>query len=176
MVSAGVIMGCLIGFTNCTQTPQATTLSGSANFGSSSFTHADKMSSCLPCHIPDRAAPTQGYVHYNNQDCVTCHTPTKWSEHSWHFRNPAQPTCIHCHRKDQPTTTSGNSHYNNQDCITCHQAALVPGVTWASLKNYTHTPSPTSCSSCHEKNRPTNIASHPKTGDCITCHTSTTQW
>ena len=175
MVAAGITLVCLIGFTNCTQRPQADSSSGSATLNSTGFTHADKMSSCLPCHIPDRAAPTSGYVHYNNQDCVTCHTPTAWSNHNWHLNNPAQTTCIQCHRKDQPVSTNGASHYNNQDCVTCHQAALTPGVTWANLTTYTHTPAPTSCAVCHEKDRST-ASTHPKTGDCITCHTSTTQW
>lgn len=126
-----LILASLLCFNNCVQRPQSEESTVSS---SSHFQHADKMTSCLVCHIPDRPTPTLGYVHYNNQDCVTCHVPTTWSDHSWHFHNPAQPTCIQCHHKDQPPSPQGLAHYNNQDCLLCHQAALTPGITWASLK------------------------------------------
>lgn len=157
-------------FTNCTERPRVEDLSSE----SVGFQHSEKILSCVPCHVPDRAAPTKGFVHYNNQDCVTCHTPTRWSEHSWHFRNPAQPTCAQCHRKDQPVVARGATHYDNQDCISCHQAALTPGITFANTKTFSHLPAPNMCMNCHEKDRPTTT--HGNGRDCISCHTPGGTW
>lgn len=157
-------------FNNCAQNPQVTEESARV----ASFKHTTNITSCSTCHTPDRPR-NAAFVHYNNQDCATCHfiPPATWSEHSWHLRNPAAPTCAQCHQKDQPAAVNGVVHYNNADCVNCHKAPLTAGITWQDRKPYAHTPTPNSCIACHEKDRPGAL--HWAGRDCVQCH-NTRAW
>jgi hypothetical protein len=88
-------------------------------------------------------------------------------------------TCIDCHRQDRPTQVIREFDHNHPagqgDCATCHQAHI--GGLWSD-GIYEHTPSPSTCFSCHETRRPTGPVGSPPyyhlyqygTGDCVYCH------
>lgn len=150
------------------------------------------------------------------QDCGTCHAapseadPTAaWTSGTFHAALDraaiAQPSsCLDCHansRPDHPIDSTNSSlapgqtfdhllHGGMGDCMTCHTST----TTWAG--GAFHQPGdtlPTSCSSCHDGERPTIDPGTPRTApfdfgtnplgvthgdgqDCVTCHTTTDTW
>jgi hypothetical protein len=87
--------------------------------------------------------------------------------------------CTECHAKDRPAPP----HVEDGDCGTCHNFSDTKSG-WLPLKGtssnsdpgtdpgtetFSHEPPPTSCISCHAKDRP--AAPHVQSGDCVTCHT-----
>lgn len=84
-------------------------------------------------------------------------------------------TCASCHLVLKPTsaTKSGYTHSSTYDCSACHTPHR-----WSDAK-LPHTPTPTSCNSCHTASRPARIANgsnHIQIGDCVFCHNPGTTW
>ncbi len=88
-------------------------------------------------------------------------------------------SCGVCHKSSKPSP----DHGLNQDCVTCHQSGA--GLSWLVGVQFSHTPAPTQCVSCHEEKRPqssqTGIThgssltdSSPK--DCVECHRPGESW
>jgi predicted CXXCH cytochrome family protein len=138
------------------------------------FSHNPAQTSCNSCHETKRpAAP-----HAATGDCISCHITSNWTGVNF-VHDSSITSCVSCHETKRPSNTkhlnaSGVSvvstpHYTSQDCVRCHTA----GVTWA----FTHSPSPSSCTSCHEIKRPAvvNGVTHVATGDCKGCH-NITNW
>lgn len=187
------------------------------NWLTSQFTHTPAPTSCTSCHNTTRPASTQYfakdptapnlnlYAHatqYNGgADCVSCHTSTpanigvRWAGGSYnHLTNTGATvtTCKDCHTGSRPTTLVGASQFNHTlngqgDCNQCH---TNPGSNWATGA-FSHTPTPTSCTSCHNSARPAstqyfakdpaapnlNLYAHATQynggADCVSCHTTT---
>lgn len=85
--------------------------------------------------------------------------------------------CMECHEATRPdpkidaSTGATLIHGDGADCAACH----VAGTSWRSFPRFSHTPTPESCVSCHQSNRPTqpvNRFDHTVagTGDCVSCH------
>lgn len=158
-------------------------------------------SSCLDCHANSRpiglvpanaAASVTKYDHTSlagNSDCIICHTSkSSWSNGSFHLANAKPTTCISCHSSYRPNSTTGfvglnpntpfdyNTHGGALDCITCHTSTnqFTLKSNWSGGQ-FVHSSTLTSCSSCHNSQRPTTIVNnfgHSKsgTGDCLGCH------
>jgi len=144
-------------------------------------------------------------------DCASCHTTnaqasswTSWATESiangtktslssrgvFHASLGTQPTaCILCHINERPVGSVGSPAFDHAnggtgDCVSCHATSAANiGLTWTGGQ-FTHTPTPTSCTSCHAtdsiyagvKANLTNQMLHTATTqDCATCHTSASQ-
>jgi hypothetical protein len=187
-----------------------------ADWAVSNFSHAPVPSSCTSCHLSARppatqfiaknpASPTVNlYAHatqYNGgADCVNCHTAVpanvgvRWSGGIYNHKTntgATVATCLDCHLGSRPTMPVGLSNFNHAtsgqgDCFACHKNA---GGDWKT-DAFSHTPTPTSCNSCHNSARPAsslyfakdptkptiNLYAHTTAynggADCVSCHTS----
>ncbi len=186
---------------NRDSTPRATLGVFHTGYGSTPTT-------CETCHTNERPVGYKGTVGLINNltptgglfdhaanggtgECATCHTsvPSQigltWVKGVF-SHSPTPTTCLGCHTSAQrPTGPVGSPAFDHAngglgDCVGCH--ASVPaniGKTWAS-GNYSHSPTPTSCSSCHlsdakflqVQNVITNQMKHTISGlpDCALCH------
>jgi len=85
-------------------------------------------------------------------------------------------SCIQCHENKRPQSTP--PHGQGGDCLGCHSASPNSAgvVSWKNITNFNHSPMPTSCISCHESKRPTDLSPHlekqwGQKEDCASCHT-----
>ena len=190
-----VLAGCLV------QQPSVTPAKRTAQFDHTGFT-----STCIACHSgdlpsgPAGSAGPNGTTHFDHSqgggtgDCVTCHASipanigVTW-EGALFGHSPQTTSCVACHVSDRPSGpvgmvgTYGTSQFDHSlgggtgDCVTCH--TLIPaniGVQWAG-GYYSHSPAPTTCITCHIKDRPvgpagTQMFDHANggQGDCVVCH------
>lgn len=130
-------------------------------------------------------------------ECSTCHTNPGgvWSGAQFHANMSPQPTsCIACHANSRPPGSFGSPLFNHytrggtQDCTVCHTVSTFASVgNWAGGQ-FPHT-AITSCSECHNSQRPTtntgwqqtvtsatttmDFTKHGGTTDCYTCHSTT---
>ncbi len=174
------------------------------------FVHTPSPASCTSCHVTDRpnaatyvpAGTTKDiFVHSTiykgDTDCVTCHTSVvanigvRWAGGKFDHKTNAgvlPSTCVNCHLGNRPVGPVGNPAYDHAnggtgDCIGCHTSA---GVTWVTTM-FNHSPTPTSCNTCHASARPAPTALLPAgatkdqylhsvgfngSADCVSCHTS----
>jgi hypothetical protein len=166
--------------------------------GVTAFNHSPLPTSCSACHVSKR--PTvliHSFSHaiHGTGDCVSCHTANPanagitWAGGVYDHRDARGlmvSSCTECHAQRRPTAlVNGFNHQTAsvlaQDCATCHRN---PGVNWAGGQ-FTHSPVPTSCNSCHAGSRPApttllpaggvaNLFVHSARfqgdGDCATCH------
>jgi hypothetical protein len=156
-------------------------VSNNSSYSLLKFNHNGFASGCIACHEEKRPAPMPAptwapvaeFLHYDNQDCNTCHSAGgSWTSHSFNH-SPTPLTCYQCHESDRSAPVAGHQHGAQGDCKSCHSVAS----TWAtSVSKFTHTEGLNSCTSCHEKDRPPTynkngkILSHNMNADCITCH------
>ena len=147
-----------------------------------------------------------------NQDCVLCHNDPdgSWSGANFHTSlaaaGKAQPTtCLDCHANNRPSgavpavpsliTPTAFDHANGMgECASCHVPPTTTNLTtppsvalWASGSFHPKAGPPTSCSSCHEPQRPTStngwvagnvnapfdFSNHGNGTDCASCHGQT---
>ena len=160
--------------------------------------HTPPPSSCIACHetqrpLAHRLNPT--ITGMDRGDCILCHGSTmdwKTSLKQFNHETSAPQSCVACHQKDTPKNEvahpSINGNYKNLDCVLCHTYRVNNGDVkkWANLTfdQRNHSPTPTSCTSCHlsvNDTRPTTNT-HTKlsraNNDCQTCHlyTSVKNW
>jgi hypothetical protein len=102
-----------------------------------------------------------------------------------YFHSGTETSCNSCHSGSRPLIAVGPSYtfdhvstlYGGQnDCITCHASQ----TTWAGGQ-FDHSPQPTSCSNCHQAQRPTTLVGTPSfdhntngQSDCYACHAAST--
>ncbi len=149
------------------------------------YGHTPNPTTCTNCHTAQR--PTTTINGFNHQtmggtgDCASCHTSkTTWSGGNY-SHSPAPTSCNSCHLADKPTTVINKMDHahasaSSQDCKACHTSFTV----WSG-GNFSHSPKPTSCLSCHTAQRPTTVINRfnhqtAGMGDCVSCHASTTVW
>ncbi len=104
------------------------------------------------------------------------------------FLHTGQETsCGLCHVAQRPAGLvgspaafdHGSASFGGQgDCFLCHKNSI--GVSWAG-GSFTHAPQPSTCSTCHNAERPTNSVGNPPfnhsqsgQGDCFACHAQST--
>lgn len=154
------------------------------------FNHTPAPATCMNCHENKRpltSEPHKAGQWGAKQDCVSCHTHPSWKPAKFDHVKPLT-TCIECHRtvtKDDrplPKTSHPSDFYNQIDCIQCHTNS-TNNKKWTDVtfNHKTHSPTPTSCITCHEIKRPLSHTINPKIsgmdkGDCKSCHTNTTDW
>lgn len=171
------------------------------------FSHSPTPNECMTCHIDSR--PLIGktlsadgisnlFVHEleNNgkADCVLCHTQNQndvgktWKNGVFNHKNNigiSVTSCRECHLGNMPMDTN-HSTIGNKDCFECHKKS---GVSWKQA-SFSHSPIPTSCTSCHNSSRPDptkyfpsnpalpniNLYTHATvyngSSDCVNCHTN----
>lgn len=176
----------------------------------STFSHTPMPTSCNSCHAGQRPSPNtrvptgatknlfkHAAIYNGTADCVSCHTSvvanvgvTFAGGTFDHKTNTGAnvTTCMECHDLERPIGTSPTSSYDHKqsgtlDCATCHNS---PGVRWSgAVANYSHSPAPTSCATCHSGDRPSattllpvnatknrfvHSATYNGTADCVSCH------
>lgn len=167
-----------------------------------SFAHPGITNGCAVCHDTGGAYarfPTTYHPDRGGQDCSSCHTVgATWATASPHaIGQPVPSQCSSCHLISVPYGNQGTASIENNitptgglfdhagpfggngDCVSCHTS--VPeniGVTWSGGV-YDHSPTPTTCSSCHTTNQqPIGLvgnpvfdhATNPADADCVSCH------
>lgn len=145
------------------------------------------------------AHSTTGIV---TQDCSACHKDPRGSfaNAKYHSNLSTQPgSCIDCHSNSRPRGPSGSPLFDhafnggNADCTLCHNVTAYNSKSdWAN-GNFSHT-GVTSCSGCHEAQRPINttgwvnstrsswaagttlwdLSKHSIGNDCSICHSNVT--
>lgn len=159
----------------------------STSLGAVGFDHTQvNTSSCTNCHEKDRPAPANGIPHGNGGDCVSCHKPAPtWplSLTSGFSHTPVPTSCNSCHLNKQPQGLINRFDHaliTGQDCVGCHKANV--GISWAGGV-YGHSPTPTSCTTCHAANLPTGTVPNTIDGfnhsatygsECASCHLTVT--
>jgi hypothetical protein len=116
---------------------------------SGAYSHPAVISSCVNCHAPNRPAPVNGFVHYGNKDCATCHHPGANNntdglteaqiisafKGAYSYTHPASglTECRSCHEKDRLDP----SHNPGQDCVSCHKTndTWTPGLSLTDIHN-----------------------------------------
>ncbi len=202
----------LVFFENCgVQKPKVDDLSSLAT----SFNHSPIPTSCISCHSTKRppvattlAADGKSdlYPHtssYNGtNDCVQCHTQNQadigktWKNGLYNHKSSLGVTvanCTECHVGNKPLGLVGSTSFDHatigtQDCFNCHKNA---GANWSTTV-FSHSPTPTSCNSCHSASRPAptiynaanpaqptldlyvHASQYNGSADCVACHTSVT--
>lgn len=104
---------------------------------------------CASCHRAGRhLVEQQSCLHCHKQPhrgtkaaCESCHTVSGWKQVAYTHRTPA--------------ARLGGKH-ESAPCLACHPA-------------FKFTPTPSTCESCHDKQRP-----HRPLGACVQCHTALT--
>jgi len=145
------------------------------------FTHSVRgqaVTSCSGCHASQRPSGIVNSFDHSvagTGDCAACHTQpgVTWAGASF-SHSPAPSSCSGCHSGDRPGVVVNRFNHTvagTGDCASCHRQ---PGVTWTG-GIYNHSPTPSSCSSCHSGDRPTTVVNgfnHATsgTGDCAGCH------
>ncbi len=145
-----------------------------ASFATVGFRHTGTETTCVTCHLQNRPAAINGFSHYNNNDCVSCHIAGGlWTTHTFHAQNSNPVSCSSCHEKDRKAAVLGVPHGNGDDCVGCHTVSN----SWATGAS-PHNPLPTSCTSCHTADRPAPVNGQPhyNNGDCVTCHVAGGLW
>jgi hypothetical protein len=105
------------------------------------YSHTIGLTSCTNCHSANRPAPVNGFVHYANNDCVSCHHPGSTNNTNgftqaqiesafltaYAYTHPTTLTsCASCHEKNRPSAATG--HVQGADCVSCHHT----NDTWTS--------------------------------------------
>lgn len=176
------------------------------------YSHTPIPTTCITCHVdlrPNTAKTLSTdnksdlFLHtssYNGDgDCLLCHTQTQedigvtWRSGVFNHKsnsNSSVTTCRECHLANMPSVTVGTSSFDHgttgsKECVECHKNT---GANW-STTNYSHSPMPATCNSCHYSSRPNPVTYYPydstkptlslyahATGfngaaDCVSCHT-----
>ncbi len=154
------------------------------------YVHQPSDTNCSSCHNGAIATgnTTPPHIPMTGVQCSNCHTNTATSFTTYTMTHSAVSSmrCDACHNgsytgegtKGAQGTASYAGHVatNGQDCITCHASAATTFTSWAGGV-YTHQPSDTNCSSCHNGTTATGNTTPPHipvTGvQCSNCHTNT---
>lgn len=148
------------------------------------YSHDPVPASCTECHSNKMPATRFGKMDHNftaTTDCKQCHLAhvgQSWVDGV--FSHTPRPTqCQNCHSQQRPTTVVGTPPFNHStsglgDCLGCH--GQNAGTTWVTAQ-FSHTPIPTSCNSCHVGDRPNNVINKMDHSlalgtDCVSCHIS----
>lgn len=155
------------------------------SWAGAAFTHNPRPTSCSDCHLasaPVGLAHEMDHSHAGLPDCTSCHTQNigvNWTGGIF-SHSPTPSSCKDCHLAERPAGLVGNPAFNHAnggtgDCVSCHKN---PGGVWSGGQ-FTHTPTPTTCSDCHAAARPVGLVGNPAfnhanggAGDCVSCHTA----
>lgn len=151
-------------------------------------THTPAPTGCMNCHETMRPLShtvTPKISGMDKADCNSCHTSTiDWKQVSAFDHDVMKPTsCMGCHSRSIPANQTAHpsvvGNYSKIDCVQCHtyDKSTSPR-SWTKITfNYnTHSPTPTSCLTCHKtinNSLPasgTHLAGSRSTLDCATCH------
>ncbi len=163
------------------------------------YSHSPTPTQCSVCHTADRPVGLVGpngnkFDHANGGmgDCKSCHLGNmgvNWTGGSF-SHSPTPSSCANCHTADRPVGLVGpngnkfdHAKGGTGDCKSCHLANI--GVNWTG-GNFSHSPTPATCASCHAADKPTGLATKVSTqnpsrynqfshsianlGDCKNCH------
>jgi Class III cytochrome C family len=182
------------------------------NWATVAFSHSPLPVTCVTCHNSRRPDPalvlpvaatanlfTHSIENNGTGDCVSCHNKVPlnagvtWAGGFFNHKNNLNQnvaTCYPCHQQERPVGLIGSPVFNHAtagtgDCVSCHKN---PGVAWSGA-SFNHTPTPTSCNTCHNGIRPNATTLYPVgvttsqyvhatqfngTADCVSCHTTVT--
>ena len=131
---------------------------------------------------------TPPHIPVTGVQCSNCHTNTAPSFTTYTMVHSAVSAsrCDSCHNGSYTTEgtkgAAGTASYVNhvatsgQDCVTCHASAATTFTSWAG-GTYTHQPSDTNCSTCHNGKTALGLVTPPHvpvgTVQCSNCHTNT---
>ena len=154
------------------------------------YTHQPSDTNCSNCHNGTIATgnTTPPHIPATGVQCSNCHTNTAASFITYTMSHAAVSAarCDSCHNGSYTTEgtkgAQGKASYpghvatSGPDCGTCHAGAAASFITWAGGV-YTHQPSDTNCSNCHNGTTATGNTTPPHipaTGvQCSNCHTNT---
>lgn len=181
------------------------------SWSTQAYSHTPLPISCSSCHASARPTVTttlpsgatknlyQHKVEFNGlADCVACHTKlpanagVTWAGGTFNHKSNtggALNTCLPCHQQERPMGPAGGSGFDHAlnggtgDCVSCHKSA---GISWTAGQ-FSHSPVPTACISCHVSDRPNTTTFFPSAtangryvhttqfrglNDCASCHTT----
>ncbi len=160
------------------------------SWAGATYVHQPSDNNCSSCHNGTTATgnTTPPHIPVTGVQCSNCHTNTATSFTTYTMTHSAVSSmrCDACHNgsytsqgtKGAQGTASYAGHVatGGQDCVTCHASAATTYTSWAGGV-YTHQPSDTNCSSCHNGTTATGNTTPPHipvTGvQCSNCHTNT---
>ena len=163
---------------------------GYTTWSGATYAHAASDTNCANCHNGTTATgnTTPPHIPVTGVQCSNCHTNTATSFATYTMTHSAVSAarCDSCHNgsyasqgtKGAQGTASFPNHIatNGKDCASCHASAAATFVSWVGGV-YTHQPSDTNCSSCHNGTSATGNTTPPHipvTGvQCSSCHTNT---
>lgn len=167
---------------DCKSCHQASVTGNYGNWTGGVFSHNPEPATCKTCHADgaSRDSFPVGHITVGTLDCKACHQATLTNYTSWagaiFNHNPVPATCGSCHSDGAPydrfppvhVPTSGN------DCVTCHSSSIAGGFANWQNGQYSHSPAPSSCASCHSPGGLHNSlpTDHFATNgvDCKSCH------
>ncbi len=176
---------------DCVTCHAAAVSGGYVSWSGATYTHLATDTNCSNCHNGTTATghSTPPHIPVTGVQCSSCHvnTATSFATYTMTHSAVTASRCDSCHNgsytgqgtKGATGTASYSGHVatSGNDCVTCHASAASGGyVSWAGGV-YTHAPTDTICSTCHNGTTATGHTTPPHipvTGiECSNCHVNT---